>query len=112
MEEGTKFCDAVDEMMNDLAHSLHTVVDGLKLKLFDEFTEHERQKIDVSGTDIKKVTIFFTILKTKSADAHQKCLKALEELKHKDVADKLREKMKIPCLLKTAPGKQTHLMTS
>ena len=98
------FCDAVDELMDDIARTLHTVVDDMTLKLYGEFTERERQKIDGSGTDINKVTTFFTILKTKSADAHQKCLKVLEELKHKEVADKLREKMK--SLLRTVPGKQ------
>ena len=99
------FGNAVDEMMDGLVHSLHTVIDDLKLKLYDELTEYERQNIDGSRTNMDKVTTFFTILKTKSVDTHQKCLRALEELKHKDVADKLRERMESACLLRTAPSK-------
>lgn len=107
MEEySAGFCNVVDEMMDELAHSLHTVVDGLKLKLYGEFTEYERQSIDAGETNMKKVTTFFTILKTKTVDAHQKCLKALEDLKHKDMADKLRERMKSARLLRTEPSKR------
>ena len=95
-----KFCFAVDKLMYDLTNTLHTVVEGLKLKLYGEFTEVERQRIDCSEMNLSKVTIFFEILKTKSVDTHQKCLEALEELKHKEIADKLREKMKTPQLSK------------
>ena len=101
-----RFCDAVDELMGYLTHTLHTVVNDLKLKLYSEFTEQERQNIDGSGVDMKKVTTLFTILKTKSVGVHQKCLKALEELKHEEAADKLRERIKSPCSIKkTGPGK-------
>lgn len=104
------FCDAVDGMMGELVHSLHTVVDDLKLKLYGELTECERQNIDVSGANTKKVTTIFTILKTKSIHVHQLCLTALEELKHNDVADKLRdelrERMKSARLLTTVPSKR------
>ena len=77
--------------MEDLTSSLHTVVNDLKLKLYSEFMEQERQNIDNSGTDYNKVIALFTCLKTKSVNAHHKCVKALEELGHEDVTDKLRE---------------------
>lgn len=99
------FCRAVDGLMDHLTHTLHTVVDDLKLKLYGEFTEQERQNIDSSGTDFKKVEALFTSLKTKSVNVHQKCLKALEELKHKDVAKKLNEKMENSFLAVTVAGK-------
>lgn len=87
------FCYAVDELMNELADNLHPVVDDLLLKLYSEFTEQERQNINNSGTSLNKIVHLFESLKTKSSDAHQKCLKALEELKHKEMADKLKENM-------------------
>lgn len=92
--ECSMFPRAVDELMEELTNSLHTVVNDLLLKLYDKFTEAERQDIDASRTNINKVKKLFIILKTKSIDAHQKCLKALEELGHHDIADKLRQKMK------------------
>ena len=106
-EEREKFCHAVDELMYDLANTLHTVVGELKLKLYGEFTGQERQRIDGSGTDMEKVTNLVEILKTKSANTHQKCLKALEELKHEEIADKLREKMKKIRMSKTTSRKFT-----
>ena len=91
------FGRAVDELMDELTNTLHTVVRDLMLKLHSEFTELERQKIDGRETDMERVTTLFTTLKTKPVDTYQKCLKALEELKHHDVADKLRDKMKSSC---------------
>ena len=108
-EDRAKFCYAVDNSMYDLTNTLHTVVEELKLKLFGEFTEGERQEIDCSGTNLRKVTILFETLKTKSVDTHQKCLEALEELKHKEIADKLREKMKTPGLPKEISPRELAL---
>ena len=99
------FLRAVDELMEYLTSRLHTVVNDLKLKLYGEFTEQERQNIDNSGTDIDKVIALFTSMKTKSVNAHHKCVKALEELGHKDVADKLREKIKNSNSARTVAGK-------
>ena len=105
------FGRVVDELMDELANTLHTVVDDLVLKLYSEFTEQERQKIHGRGTNMEKVTTMFTTLKTKSVDAHQKCLKALEDLKHHDVVDKLREKMNRPCLPETVAGNEIGIVT-
>ena len=100
------FGRAVDQLMEGLANSLHTVVKDIKLKLYSEFTEQERQSIDNSGTDIDKVITLFTSLKTKPVGAHHKCVKALEELGYQDVVDKLREKIKNSCSAKKIAGKQ------
>lgn len=90
-EEG--FCHAVDEMMDYLTNTLHTTVDDLLTKLYGEFQLEERQNIDASRTAAEKVKTFFEALKTKSVGAHQKCLTVLGELKRRDVANKLKEKM-------------------
>lgn len=103
-DEVRVFGHAVDQLMEDLTSSLHTVVNDVKIRLYDEFTEHERQVIDNSGTDIDKVISLFTSLKTKSVDAHHKCVNALEELGHHDVAEKLREKIKSFCSAKAVAG--------
>ena len=104
-DECSNFVRAVDRTMGELANTLHTVVSDLKLKLYDVFSEGERQNIDASKTNMDKVTTLFTCLKTKPTDAQQNCLKALEELKHTEIANKLRERMK-NCLPVGVVGKQ------
>ena len=93
MEDKKLFSRAVNELMDELVHTLHTVVDDLKLKLYNEFTPYEHQSIDCCRTNIDKVKTLFESLKTKSAEVHKKCLKALEELKHNEIAKKLSETM-------------------
>ena len=86
------FAYAVDEMMDVLANTLHTVIDGLTIKLYNCFNEGERQEINASRTNITKVKEFFTSLKTKEVDAYERCLTAMNELKHPALAKALREK--------------------
>ena len=94
MDERKPFCDAVDEMMDELTERLHTVIHGLITKLQSHFTEGELQEIDANETNIKKVKRFFTALKTKNVDTYEKCLVAIKDLKHPDVAECLTEKWK------------------
>ena len=82
---------AVDTMMETLTGRLHTVVDDLILKLYDCFTEAERQKINSCRTNIKKVEELFTKLKTKNVSAYNKCLQAMEDLNHGDLVSTLKE---------------------
>ena len=95
MSERELFSLAVDEMMETLTERLHTVIDDLILKVYACFTEGERQNIHASRTNIKKVEEFFKTLKTKGVEEYKKCLTAMEELKHPDVAKMLRAKWKI-----------------
>ena len=95
MNERESFKLAVDEMMGTLTGSLHTVIDELILKLYACFTEGERQQIQhPNRTKIQMVEEFFKTLKTKGVEVYKKCLTAMEELKHPDLARMLREKWK------------------
>ena len=58
MDETGSFACAVDEMMGVLTETLHTVIDDLILKLYDCFTESERQEINACKTNIKRVEEF------------------------------------------------------
>ena len=87
----SSFKCAVDKMMETLTGRLHTVVDDLILKLYDCFTEAERQKINSCRTNIKKTEELFTTLKTKSVTAYDKCLLAMEDLNHGDLVSTLKE---------------------
>lgn len=88
------FSHAVDKMMEDLTTRLHTVIDDLTFKLYNCFTEGERQDINASRTNIKRVEEFFIRIKTKDVDAYEKCLTAMEALNHHDLASNLREEWK------------------
>lgn len=90
----TLFHNAVDKTMEKLTERLHTVVDDLILKLYSCFTEAERQEINASRTNIKKVEKFFVTLKTKNVDAYEKCLMAMKDLNHGDLAAALKEEWK------------------
>lgn len=92
MNERQSFSVAVDEMMGTLTETLHTVIDGIILKTYNCFTEGERQEINASKTNIKKVEEFFRTLKTKGVDAYERCLTAMNDLHHPDLARTLREK--------------------
>lgn len=92
MDEKKSFSCAVNEMMETLTETLHTVIDELILKTYNCFTEGERQEINASITKIKQVEKFFTTIKTKDVEAFEKCLIAIENLKHPDLARRLREK--------------------
>ena len=85
MNERESFSLAVDQMMETLTGRLHTVIDSLIVKLYAFFTEGERQEINASKTNIKKVEEFFRALKTKQVDVYEKCLTAINELQHPDV---------------------------
>ena len=98
---------AVDTMMETLTGRLHTVVDDLILKLYDCFTEAERQKINSCRTNIKKVEELFTKLKTKNVSAYNKCLQAMEDLNHGDLVSTLKEEWE----KKSLPTEQSVLPT-
>ena len=86
---------AIDKMMETLTDRLNTVVDGLIRKLYDCFTEAERQKIKSSRTNIEKVEELFTTLKTKDVGVYERCLRALQELNHAQLASELENEWKI-----------------
>jgi len=94
MEGSQSFQHAVNGMMEDLVISLHTVIDDLRIKLYDCFTDSERQKIDAYRTNNEKVTEFFKVLNTKQNDVHKRCLDAIESLGYGDLASKLTKKWK------------------
>ena len=87
-----QFQNAVDSMMEDLVKSLHTVIDDLMIRLYDCFTELQRQEIDANGVKIKRVKEFLKVLKTKGKGAHIRFLDAVESFGYVDLAYKLREK--------------------
>ena len=87
------FSSAVDEMMGTLTETLHTVIDDLLMKTYNCFTEGERQQINhPSKTNMKKVEEFFRTLKTKGVDAYERCLTAMNDLHHPNLAATLKEK--------------------
>ena len=88
------FQHAVDSMMEDLVTRLHTVIDDLKKKLYNCFTDSERQKIDASTTNNKKVMELFEIVKTKQTDVHKRCLGAMESLGYGDLVSELTKTAK------------------
>ena len=88
------FSYAVDKLMGELTERLHTVIDDLLLKLYDCFTERERQEINTNRINIKKVEDFFRIVKTKDVNSYEKCLTAMEDLNCHDLASNLREEWK------------------
>ena len=88
------FSYAVNKMMGELSERLHTVIDDLLVKLYNCFTERERQEINASKTNIKKVEEFFMALKTKDVDAYERCLIAMEDLNHHDLASTLKAEWK------------------
>ena len=92
MDETRSFACAVDEMMGVLTETLHTVIDDLILKLYDCFTESERQEINACKTNIKRVEEFFSTLKTKNVAVHERCLIAIKDSQHPEIARILREK--------------------
>ena len=92
MDETKSFALAVDGMMDSLTEKLHTVIDELIIKLYDCFTLSERQEIDACNTNIKKVEKFFSTMKTKNVTVYGRCLNAIEDLKHPEIAQNLREK--------------------
>ena len=99
----SSFHYAVERMMDRLTESLHTVVDGLIMKLYDCFTEAERQEINASRTNIQKVEKLFTTLKTKDVSVYERCLRAMQDLQHAEIASALKEEWKkqpsVPSLL-------------
>ena len=108
MNERESFKLAVDEMMGTLTERLHTVIDELILRLYAYFTEGERQEIQhPSKTKIKMVEEFFKTLKTKGVEVYEKCLTAMVELKHPDLARMLREKWK--CAVDSGAGPTVHV---
>ena len=92
MDERNSFAYAVDEMMERLTATLHTVIDDLIIKLYDCFIESERQEIKACNTNFKKVEEFFSTIKTKDSTVYERCLDAIKNLKHPDTARILREK--------------------
>lgn len=93
-QKSPSFKCAVDNMKHELADRLHTVIDDLKIKLQECFAISEREKIDAEKTNTAKVRKFFKVLKTKSSDIHERCLKAIEEFGgFDDLVKRLRTEM-------------------
>ena len=88
----------VDDMMEDLTQRLDDVVDDLMIKLFDCFTEFERQKINTCSTSITKVKELLEILQTKQTDVHERFIDVLEkEFEYVELASELKQKWKKAC---------------